>query len=182
MSSNQTLSLEHYLNSEKGAPKNELLRGRLYSLPEIDDNYFAVRMNLAFLLNEHFSKSDYKVHVGETKLYIEAAKACLYPDILVSCDNKPEHPLYKTQANLLVEVVNQACNGYKLGYKLACYRRVPNVTEILVVSSEQAHVEYLCREDDRWILKDFAEQDKLFLPGVAFACAVAEIYQDVFDE
>lgn len=181
MPAKQTLSFETYLNSEKGSPKHEFLNGQLRVLPEIDDPYFAVRMNLAFLLNEHFSKSDCKVHVGEAKLYIEAAASCLYPDILVSCDNSGEQALYKTQANLLVEVVNQACNGYKLGYKLAYYRRVPGVKEILVVNSEHPSVEYLCREDDHWLLKDFVEQDELHLSGVDFTCTVAEIYQDVFE-
>jgi len=181
MSSSQTITFENYLNNEKGSPKHELINGKLHSLPEVNDSYFAVRMNLAFLLNEHFSKTGCKVHVGEAKLYIEAAKACLYPDILVSCNSKDKHPLYKTQASLLVEVINDDCNGYKLGYKLACYRRVPDAVEILVINAERPNIEYLCRENEHWILKDYVEHDELHLPNVSFTCTVADIYQDVFE-
>ncbi len=180
MLDHQTMSFEHYLNNEKGSPKYEFSTGQLHPLAEVDDVYFAVRMNLAFLLNEHFSKQDGEVHVGETKLYTEATDTCLYPDILVSCGAAQQHQLYKTQANVVVEVVNNANRGYKLGHKLPCYRRA-NIAEILIVNAETPGVEYLCREADHWRLWDIAADAELSLPKVGFKCAVAEIYQDVFE-
>ncbi len=176
----QTTTLDAYLNSEKGTPKNEFLAGELRPLPEVEDSYFAIRMNLAFLLNEHFSKSHCKVYVAEAKLYVEATHSCFYPDLLVSCETEGESGLYKTRAHLLVEVVNESSSGYKRGRKLFCYRQA-EVAEILLINAESPGVEYWRRKAQHWTLQDFAETDELRVAGVNFHCAVAEIYQDVFE-
>ena len=57
------ISFEDYLHQEKKRQHSEFIAGNLLAMEEPNDQSFSVRMNLAFLLNEHLSKSDFQLNV-----------------------------------------------------------------------------------------------------------------------
>lgn len=180
------LTIDDYLEQEKRSErKNEYLAGVLRDVPAGDERHFAIRLNSAFLLKEHLSKhgEHCRIYVGDMKVHVAAAKAFLYPDILVGCDaEEAEQSNYKTRPQVIVEVVAENTAAFDRGRKFAFYRQLPSLREYLLIDTGYPLVDCFRLEQGRWVLYAYGEDDRLELPSLDFTCEVADIYQDIFEE
>jgi Uma2 family endonuclease len=91
-------------------------------------------------------------------------------------------PQTATNPSLLVEVLSDSTRDYDRGEKLDRYKRIPSLTDILLVEPGLVRVEHWVRSGDDWTRTfhlDSAEEIRL--AGCRGALPVAEIYEDLDD-
>jgi len=76
-------------------------------------------------------------------------------DVVVTCA-PPDRTRRWTEAPALIcEILSPSTEDFDLGRKVAEYREIPSVAEILLVSSERRRVTRWRRDGARWIVQDF---------------------------
>ncbi len=118
------------------------------------------------------------------KLFVADADAYLYPDVMVTCDERDrraelaiEHP------RLVVEVLSDSTAAYDRGTKFAAYRKLADLQEYLLVDTEQRRLELYRREADHWILLESeGSGPALKLESVDMALSPAEAFEDLDEQ
>ncbi|HJL14877.1 MAG TPA: Uma2 family endonuclease [Sandaracinaceae bacterium LLY-WYZ-13_1] len=116
--------------------------------------------------------SDQRVRVAETRAYV-------YPDVSVVCDDPrfaDDRPPSLENPRLLVEVLSPTTEDVDRGAKLAHYRRMPSVAEVLLVDSRERRAELYRRlENGPWLIHDVLDGD-LELASVGVTLSLDAIY------
>ena len=88
---------------------------------------------------------------------LEAAEACLHPDLMVTCSQADARdPLVKREPVLLVEVLspNTAADGR--GDKFAAYRQLQSFREYVLIDPQSRRCDvFRLQTDGLWVLHPF---------------------------
>lgn len=109
-----------------------------------------------------------------------------YPDVSVIC-GKPllvtGRPDTAQNPVLLVEVLSDATRDYDRGDKLAAYRIIPSLREVLLVDQSTVAVEAWRRQDESsWTPSNATGlSEALALTAVPVELPLREVYREVFD-
>jgi Uma2 family endonuclease len=102
---------------------------------------------------------------------------CYVADLAVSC-SPPERGQQLLQDPLLIVEILSAI--YDRQTKVADYRRIPSVEEILLIDSARTFAEVLRREGDRWITEIVrGPQATLSLTSIGLAATMADLYEGI---
>ena len=87
------------------------------------------------------------------KLFVGAADAFFYPDVMVTCDERDRHAdLAIERPKLIVEVLSDSTAAYDWGAKFAAYRKLADLSEFLLIDIEHRRLELYRREADHWLM------------------------------
>jgi len=120
---------------------------------------------------------DMRVKVDPSGLYT-------YPDIVVVCD-KPEFEdkYVDTLLNpqVIIEVLSETTESYDRGKKFEHYRRLESLTDYLLVSQDEAHIEHFTKNaDGHWVLCEATGLDTAIeLPTIDCRLALKDVYAKV---
>lgn len=105
---------------------------------------------------------------------------CYVADLAVSCEPlRAEDRLIRNPV-LIVEVLSPSTAAYDRQSKVADYRRIASVQEILLIDSETVFAEILRREGDRWITEIVQGPGAtLSLGSVPLSIAMADLYEGI---
>jgi len=105
---------------------------------------------------------------------------CYVADLAVSC-SPPERGQQLLQDPLLiVEILSPGTAMYDRQTKVADYRRIPSVEEILLIDSASIFAEVLRREGDRWITEIVrGPQATLSLASIGLTATMSELYEGI---
>jgi Uma2 family endonuclease len=105
---------------------------------------------------------------------------CYVADLAVTCEPlKTEDRLIRNPI-LIVEVLSPSTAAFDRQTKVADYRRIPSVQEILLIDSASVFAEVLRRDGDRWITEIVqGPTATLALASVPLTVAMAELYDGV---
>jgi Uma2 family endonuclease len=116
--------------------------------------------------------ADQRVRVDETGTYV-------YPDVSVACGESrftTERPASLLNPMVVVEVISPSTEDHDRGAKLAHYRRMASVREVLLVETNTRRAELYRRlEDGRWLIIDVTEGD-VHVESLDVRLALDEIY------
>ena len=92
-----------------------------------------------------------------------------------------EQGQYKSAPSLVVEVLSPFTSAYDRGAKFAAYRKLPGLSEYLLIDSERLSADLFRRDETgRWVLYPFdtaAQQVELASVGLQLPLQV--LYEDV---
>jgi Uma2 family endonuclease len=77
---------------------------------------------------------------------------------------------------VIVEVLSPSTAGRDRGVKLADYRLIGSVRDILLIASDRMRVEHWRRAGEEWTLADLLGSDRITLLSVGIEIAVAALY------
>jgi Uma2 family endonuclease len=77
---------------------------------------------------------------------------------------------------VIVEVLSPSTAGRDRGVKLADYRLIGSVRDILLIASDRMRVEHWRRAGEEWTLADLLGSDRITLLSVGVEIAVAALY------
>jgi Uma2 family endonuclease len=99
-------------------------------------------------------------------------------DIAVTCDPpRPDDQLIRNPI-LVVEILSPSTSNFDRNTKVPDYRRIPSVTEILLLDSANVFAEILRREGERWITEIVqGPAATLSLNSVPLTISIAELYE-----
>jgi Uma2 family endonuclease len=176
------LDRESYLRWEaEQAEKHEYLAGEVFAMVGVRREHALVALALASRLRAHLKGSQCQRFVSDMKLFVAAADAYFYPDVMVTCDERDrraelaiEHPC------LVVEVLSDSTAAYDRGAKFAAYRKLESLSEYLVVDIDARRLELYRREADHWLLFDGDRGSApLHLESVDLDLRAAEAFEDL---
>jgi Uma2 family endonuclease len=110
----------------------------------------------------------------------ERDDTCYVADLAVTCEPlKTEDRLIRNPI-LIVEVLSPSTAAFDRQTKVADYRRIASVQEILLIDSASVFAEVLRRDGDRWITEIVeGPTATLSLTSVPLTVTMAELYDGV---
>jgi Uma2 family endonuclease len=96
------------------------------------------------------------------------------PYLSISCSRSPGHWIEAPQ--VVVEILSPSTQKKDLSVKLAFYRSMPSVEEILLVRTDRRHVEHWQREGEDWRVRDLIGSAEIALRPLSEPIPLQEIY------
>ncbi len=105
---------------------------------------------------------------------------CYIADLAVTCEKlRADDRLIKDPV-LIVEILSRSTAAFDRQTKVADYRRIPSVQEILLIDSESVFAEILRRDGERWITELVqGPAATLSLNSVPVSILMAELYEGI---
>ena len=183
----QTLhcSPEEYLRLEEIAEyKNEYHDGEIFPMTGGTLKHNQIAGNFYVALKLALKGQDYRVMIGDVRLWIPPVQSFTYPDIMVIAgephyfENRQDtitNPLFIT------EILSQSTKNYDRGDKFEFYRTLPSFKEYILVSQVKIHVEQFTKtNENKWLLSEYDQWDAMIkLNTLPVTLALADIYDDI---
>ena len=105
------IAVEKYLKLEQDAQiRHEYVAGQVYAMAGASEAHNLIVTNLVALLRPHLRGSSCRTFVSDMKVKVKTQQADIfyYPDLLVTCDTNDNKKYFKTNPNLIVEVLSDS--------------------------------------------------------------------------
>lgn len=184
-------SFEQYLQLEAADPqtKYELIEGKVYAMAGGTIQHGMIVSNLLFRIREgmHRQQLPCKAFGGDVKVFIDAAKAYVYPDLFVVCGEVDDstHPGQAiNNPKLIIEVLSPSTQPYDRTQKFRLYRTLPSFQEYVMVDQNQSLIEsYFRLESNHWQIHTFMGlQSSLELASLGLSLRLQEVYEGVLEQ
>ena len=176
---------EEYLQLEEQAEyKSEYRDGEIISVAGGTTNHNEICLNLAANLKFGLRKQNYRVYIGDVRLWIPRHRVYTYPEVMVI---KGE-PIYTDKGNttvtnpiLIAEILSKSTQNYYQGEKFTYYRSISELEEYLLISQEQYQImQYAKTQEQKWLLSEYETADSVIqLSAIAFELQLSDIYTGV---
>jgi Uma2 family endonuclease len=180
----QRHSFAEYLAIEEMNPvRHEFCDGEVWALAGGSPDHAAIAVNVASVLREQLRGRPCRVFGSDLRIRVVATGLATYPDVSVVCsrlETDPQDPRGHTIVNptLLVEVLSPSTEDYDRGEKLAHYKRIPSLREVVLVAQDEPRLELWRREGEHWTVEIVRGDGVAELRSVGCTLPLAEIQLD----
>ncbi|MEH2008794.1 Uma2 family endonuclease [Nostoc sp.] len=175
---------EEYLELEETADyKSEYIDGQIISLADGTINHNQIALNLSTELNFAFKKQNYRVFMGDVRLWIPQKRTYTYPDVMILA-GEPEFFNNRrdiiTNPQVIIEVLSKSTKGYDRKDKFQAYRTISTFQEYLLIDQTRIHIDQFSKTGKKqWTLREYDEEDE----AIALVTVPFEIYlQDLYNK
>jgi Uma2 family endonuclease len=178
------LSAEDYLALERSSEtRSEFLEGEIFAMTGASERHNLLAGNVYSAFRAQLRHRGCRVYFSDMRVKVSLTGLYTYPDVVLVCD-PPQFADAEVDTLLnpkvIVEILSKSTEDYDRGTKFVHYRTLPSLTEYLLVSQDQIHVEHYLRESEGWLLTETSQRDDVVdLPSVGARLAVAEVYDGV---
>lgn len=176
---------EEYLEiEEKAEYKSEYREGEIVPMAGGTTNHNEIAGNFYSNLKPALKGRNYRVFMGDVRLWIPRYRQYTYPDVLV-IQGQPVYTGTNTTTVmnplLIVEVLSKSTKNYDQGDKFLFYRSIPEFKEYLLIGQYQYHVmQYVKTAEGKWLLTEYeSENSVLTRPSLEFEIAFSDLYENV---
>lgn len=181
----QIYTFEEYLQLEETAnDKHEYRDGKISQMTGGTTNHNKIAGNFYFNFRLNSKQLNYKIFIGDVKLWIPQYRQATYPDIMIIEDEPVYYENTQTTVTnplLIVEVLSKSTQNYDQGEKFLYYRSIPNFQEYILIDQNRYYVmQYNKTSEGKWLLSEY-DQEKSILPltSVDLDITFQEIYEGV---
>ena len=101
------------------------------------------------------------------------------PDILVTCGAWSPRRTFITDPTVIVEVLSPSTMDYDRGAKLAFYKSLPSLQDIILVYQDEVRVEHERRDGDTWKMTPLTRfEHTLGLVGLPLQVILGDVYAE----
>ncbi|MEH2147387.1 Uma2 family endonuclease [Nostoc sp.] len=176
---------EEYLELEEAADyKSEYIDGQIIPMAGGTVNHNQIALNLSTELNFAFKKQNYRVFMGDVRLWILQKRTYTYPDVMILAGepeffNNRKDVILNPQ--IIVEVLSQSTKGYDREDKFQAYRTISTFQEYLLIDQTRIHVDQFSKTGKKqWALREYDEEDEaIALITVPFEISLQDLYNKV---
>ena len=104
---------------------------------------------------------------------------CYVADLAVSCEELRADDRLISAPILIVEILSPSTAVFDRQGKVAEYRQIASIQEILLIDSQTVFAEVLRREGDRWITEIVRPAATLTLDSVPLSISMAVLYEGI---
>jgi Uma2 family endonuclease len=158
---------EEYLELEEAAEyKSEYIDGQIIPMAGGTINHNQIALNLSTELNFAFKKQNYRVFMGDVRLWITQKRTYTYPDVMILA-GKPEFFNNRKDIilnpQIIVEVLSKSTKGYNSPAETLCeredkfqaYRTISTFQEYILIDQTRIHVEQFSKTGKKqWTLRE----------------------------
>jgi Uma2 family endonuclease len=181
----QRYTPEEYLELEaKAEYKSEYRDGEIVPMTGGTTNHNELAGNLYAHLKFGLRQQNYKIYMGDVRLWIPRYQLYTYPDVMLIQDQ----PIYHgkgtttvTNPQLIAEVLSKSTQNYDQGDKFTYYRSIPELREYLLIDQAQLRVmQYTKTDAGSWVLTETeGDTATLSLTTVPFERPFTDLYAGV---
>lgn len=148
------MSLAAFLEWDDGTDtRYELIDGRIVAMAPPTLAHGTVVANIARHIGNRL-KPPCRVVVEAGITPAERIDTWYQADLVVTCAPAERGARAVVEPKLIVEVLSPTTAAHDRGVKLADYRKIASVEQILLIASEDRHVEVWRRAEDGWRVQD----------------------------
>jgi Uma2 family endonuclease len=180
------LTVHDYLTLERRAEtRSEYLDGEMFAMAGASHEHNVIVTNLVAALRPQLRSKGCTLYANDMRVRTPT-DFLAYPDVIVLCGEKRfDDPRRDTVLNptVIFEVLSESTQEYDRGTKIAHYREIPALAEILLIAQDRPHVEhYLRQAADRWLLTEVHDlPHTLDLSSVGCKLALVDVYEEVLE-
>jgi Uma2 family endonuclease len=181
----RTYTPQEYLELEENTEqRHEYRDGEIIPLTGGTTNHNEIALNLASHLKFGLRKYNYRVYMGDVKLWIPRYRQYTYPDVMVIAGE----PIYADSGTttvmnplLITEVLSKSTKNYDQGDKFLAYRSIPELQEYLLIDQTRYHLlQYTKQNDQQWLLTEYeSEAEVMQFTSFSFEISLADLYEGV---
>ncbi|MBW4454406.1 MAG: Uma2 family endonuclease [Nostoc indistinguendum CM1-VF10] len=172
---------EEYLELEEAAEyKSEYIDGQIIPMAGGTINHNQIALNLSTELNFAFKKQNYRVFMGDVRLWIPQKRTYTYPDVMILAGepeffNNRKDTILNPQ--IIVEVLSKSTKGYDSEDKFQAYRTISTFQEYLLIDQTRIHVDQFSKTGKKqWTLREYDEEDEaIALVTVPFEISLQDL-------
>lgn len=176
---------EEYLAFERASEeRHEYLAGEVFAMGGASRLHNLIVTNLVRELSQRLKDRPCFVYANDLRVEVDAEGLFTYPDVVVVCGEqelRDDHEDTLLNPTVIFEVLSPSTESYDRGEKFTLYRKLPSLTEYILVSQNRPLVEHFVRRPNgQWLLSDAAGlAATVELPALECRVELAEIYDKV---
>jgi Uma2 family endonuclease len=180
----QHFTFEEYLVLEETSrAKHEFMNGHVWAMAGGTPEHGAVAANVIALLSNQLRGRPCRVFTSDVRIRVKATGLATYPDVSVVCgevQTDPDDPKGHTVINpiAVVEILSPSSEEYDRGEKLAQYKRIDSLQEIMLVAHEERRIEVWRRHEERWLLRLARGTDAASIESIGCSLSLDEVYRN----
>lgn len=170
-----------YLKMERAAEtRSEFFDGEVFAMAGTSKRHAIIAGNAFAALHPQVRQRKCDIFQNEIRLKVAASGLYTYPDIVIACGGQYEDTEFDTLLNptVIIEVLSKSTAAYDRGEKFAQYRKLPSLTDYLLVAQTKRLIEHYARQPDgKWLLSEHSEIDDVIeLPSIGCCLALRDVY------
>ncbi len=181
----QPYDFDEYVELEASIDvKHEFLDGNVWAMAGGSPRHAAMAMRVGRLLGQALGPHPWEVFSSDMRIRVKETGLATYPDVSVICNRvelDPEDRKGHTAINptLLVEVLSPSTEAYDRGEKLAHYKRIPSLREVMLVAHDERRVDLWRRTATDWTQLSFHAGQAIELESLhGIRVSVDDVYFD----
>jgi Uma2 family endonuclease len=178
-------TLEEYVRLEEYSNvRHEFLDGQIYAMAGGTPEHGTWTANVIGLLTAQLRGRPCRVQTSDVRIRVAATGLDTYPDVSVICDRAErdgQDPNAISNPTVLVEVLSPSTEEYDRGEKLAHYRQIPSLREVVFVGHLEQKVEIVRRRGQEWVSVTARQGELARLESIGCELPVQDIYRDPLD-
>ncbi len=180
----QPFTFDGYVDLEQSSPvKHEFLDGHVWAMSGGSPQHAAIAGTIIGMLGQALVGKRCRVFTSDLRIRVAKTGLGTYPDASVICGNvelDPEDRRGHTAINptMLVEVLSPSTEDYDRGEKLAHYKRIGSLREIMLIAHDEHRVDLWRRIGDHWTQLSFRPGEAVTLESLDCTLPVDDIYFD----
>jgi Uma2 family endonuclease len=176
----ELLTVEEYLKGEELSDiRHEYIGGRVYAMPGVTIAHNTISVNLVAALKAHLRGGPCRVFVEGVKAHLRSIglEIFYYPDVMVACDPRDSHHLFREYPKLIFEILSESTEKSNRFEKFHNYIQIETLEEYVLVAQDKFEVT-VYRRANNWKAEIFtAPQQEITFSSVGLRMRVSEIYE-----
>jgi Uma2 family endonuclease len=180
----QIHSFAEYVELDQASPvKHEFLGGQVWAMAGGSPEHAGIAANVAMLLGTQLQGRPCRVFSSDLRVRVRETGLGTYPDLSVVCGRlelDPDDPKKQTAVNprAVVEVLSPSTEAYDRGEKLAHYKLIESLTEIVLIAQPRRQIEVWHRSPEGWALDVSHDGETAQLRSIDCTLPVHDVYRD----
>ncbi len=182
----QRYTPEQYLEIDRRAEfKSEYLNSEIFAMAGASRAHNLIANNISAAFNLQLRAQPCETYASDMRVQTSPAGLYTFPDVVVVVCGEPQfrddHADTLLNPTVIVEVLSPTTEAFDRGEKFAQFRRLPSLTDYLLVSQTRPFAEHFTRTPDGlWLLSEadgLAAQ--IAVPAIDCTLLLADIYRKV---
>ncbi|MCX6867735.1 MAG: Uma2 family endonuclease [Verrucomicrobia bacterium] len=174
------ITAAEYLEGERKSDiRHEFVDGRIYAMSGASLRHNEICFDTALLIKNHLQGGPCRTFIEAVKVELadDLTEAYYYPDVFVTCEPADDDSHVVRHPKLIIEVLSPSTSRNDRGDKLANYKRMPSVEEIVYIEQDWPEI-FIVRRSDRWKKHIFTQLDSLVhLESIDLTLYVSDFYR-----
>ena len=146
------ITVEDYLAAEEqGDVRHEYLGGLVYAMAGETRDHNRICQNVAFALRQHLKGGPCQLYMSDIRVNFDLKRDeyYYYPDLVVTCDKRDDHPRFIRFPKLIIEVLSPSTERVDKREKFFAYTTVESLEEYVLVAQDTREV-IISRRANEW--------------------------------
>lgn len=173
------ITAAEYLEGERhGDVRHEFVDGRVYAMAGASRNHNEICGDIYTPIRNHLRGGPCRTFIEAVKVELadDLSEAYYYPDVFVTREPADDASHVVRQPKLIIEVLSPSTSHNDRGDKLANYKRIPSVEEIVHIEQDWPEI-FVVRRSDRWKKHIYTQLDLIVhLESIDLKIRVSDFY------